>query len=82
MDATLILRHPGTRQSAASLIGLFVGFLPVLERLRSRLDTREIGIGAVGARRAVGLLRGDFLPLGLFFSAAFLTLALALSLLL
>jgi len=61
---------------------LFVGFLPVLERLRSRLDAREIGIGAVRARRAVGLLRGGFLPFGLFFGAAFLTLALTLSLLL
>jgi len=71
-----------TKQSAATLIRLFVGFLPVLERLRSRLDARQIGIGAVGARRAVGLLCGDFLALGLFFRATLLALALALSLLL
>ena len=61
---------------------MFVGLLPVLERLRSRLDAREIGIGAVRAARAVGLLRGDFLPFGLFFGATFLALAFALSLLL
>ena len=68
--------------AAGLLRGLFVGFLPVLERLRSRLDAREIGIDAARARRAVGLLRGDFLPLGLFFGATFLALPLALSLLL
>ena len=62
-------------------LGLGVG-LPVLQRLRARLDAFEIGIDAVGARRIVGFLRGNFLPPGLLLFLAFLALALALALLL
>jgi len=72
-----------TADSAACLFGrLLVQLLPVLKRLRSRLNAGEIGIDAVGAGRASGLLRGDFLPFGLFFGAAFLALAFTLALLL
>ena len=62
-------------------LGLRLG-LPVLQRLRTRLDAFEIGIDAAGAAGVVGLLRGHFLPLGLLFLLAFLALALALALLL
>ena len=76
----LARRVPG---SAADLLGrLLVQFLPLLQRLRSRLNAGEIGIDAVRSGRASGLLRGDFLPFGLFFGAAFLALALTLALLL
>ena len=47
-----------------------------------RPDAFEIGIDAAGPARIVGLLRGDFLPLGLLFLLTFLALALALALLL
>jgi hypothetical protein len=56
--------------------------LPVLKRLRPRLDSFEIGIDAVGPSRIVGLLRRRFLAPRLFFVAPLLALALALSLLL
>jgi hypothetical protein len=72
-----------TADSAVHLLGrLLVQFLPLLERLRPRLNAGEVGIDAVGPRRVAGLLRGDFLPFGLFLGAAFLTLTLALALLL
>jgi hypothetical protein len=72
-----------TAESAADLFGrLLVEFLPVLQRLRPRLNAGEIGIDAVSTGRASGLLRGDFLPFGLFFGAAFLALAFTLALLL
>ena len=56
--------------------------LPVLQRLRPRLDAFEIGVDAVRSGWVVRLLRGRFLPTGLFFCATFLALALALALLL
>jgi len=56
--------------------------LPVLKRLRPRLDAFEIGIDAVGARRVVRFLRGRFLTARLLFVAPLLALAFALSLLL
>lgn len=58
------------------------GLLPVLQRLRSRLNSFQIGIHAVRPRRIVRLLRGRFLAAGLLLRAAFLALALALALLL
>ncbi len=59
-----------------------LGFLPVLQRLRPRLDPFKIGIDTVRPGRIVGLLRGGFLPAGLLFRTTFLALALALALLL
>ena len=71
-----------TAQSVVRLAGRLFGLLPVLQRLRSRLNAFEIGIDAVRPGRIVGLLRGRFLPAGLLFGATFLALALALALLL
>ncbi|OFW44147.1 MAG: hypothetical protein A3J29_00015 [Acidobacteria bacterium RIFCSPLOWO2_12_FULL_67_14b] len=56
--------------------------LPVLRRLRPRLDALEIGIHAVGSRGRPHLLRSHFLPFCLLLRASFLALALALALLL
>jgi hypothetical protein len=53
-----------------------------LRRLRTRLDTLEVGIPAIGARGRSGLLSRHFLPLRLFLGASFLALSLALALLL
>jgi hypothetical protein len=66
------------RAAGASLFGL----LPVLQRLRPRLNPLQIGIDAVRPRRSVGLLRGRFLAAGLLLRTTFLALALALALLL
>ena len=65
---------------ALRLLGF--GLLPVLERLRSGLNAFEVWIHAAGRARSACLLRGDFLPPGLFFSTTFLALALTLALLL
>jgi hypothetical protein len=68
---------------AHSIVRLgLLGLLPVLQRLRPCLNPFQIGVDAVGPRRRVGLLRGQFLPPGLLLSATFLALALALALLL
>jgi hypothetical protein len=65
----------------AALRRLF-GFLPILQGLGARLDAFQIGVDAVCPRRGTGLLRGGFLPAGLFLRTTFLALALALALLL
>lgn len=57
-------------------------FLPILQRLRPRLNAFEIGVDAVRPCWIVRLLRGRFLTPSLFFGTTFLALALALALLL
>src|SRR5579872_3366166 len=69
------------------LLGLGFGFgfgldLPLLLRLGTGDDAFEVGVHAARSSRIAGLLRGHFEPAGLLFLLAFLTLALALALLL
>jgi CheY-like chemotaxis protein len=80
---------PGRRRAMGTGGSLLFGFglglrvgLPVLGRLRARLDAFKIRIDSVPARRVIGFLHGDFLPAGLFLFLTFLALALALALLL
>jgi len=56
--------------------------LPILKRLRPRLDAFDVGVDAVSARRVVGFLRRGFLAARQLLVAALLPLPLALSLLL
>jgi len=56
--------------------------LPILERLRTRLDAFKVGVDAVGARRVVRLLRRSFETACLLLVAALLALPFALALLL
>lgn len=70
-------KRPRLGVPSATLLGL-----PVLRRLRTRLDALEIGIRTVGARGRARFLRRHFLPFGLFLGASFLALAFALAFLL
>jgi hypothetical protein len=56
--------------------------LPILERLRPRLDPFEVGIDPVRARRVVRFLSSGFLPARQLLVPALLALALPLPLLL
>jgi hypothetical protein len=72
--------RPPSRSSGseADLLDL----LPVLKRLRSRLNPLEVWIDTVGPGRVVGLLSGRFLTAGQLFGATLLALTFALALLL
>jgi hypothetical protein len=74
--------HTTARATHARDRSLGLGLLPVLQRLRTWLNSFEVRVDAACRARRVRLLCGDFLPAGLFFRPSFLALPLALPLLL